>query len=185
MHETKDSMWRGILKTFWFSEWTKQGLIWRGGSPADQVLVQWVNNLRPWLHERMCMTIWHATPLSDSLGTSCCKRRQQCKNMLPSEAAPEKWLRRKECGSKATSCSSKAWDSHKLRGRLELEEKFSFQKKRKGMQPTHLEQRNRIIWFIWQICRLFSSDLKRKSLFASDLSNKSANYSALFLSPTN
>ena len=26
MHVTQDSMWRRILKTFWFSGWTKQGL---------------------------------------------------------------------------------------------------------------------------------------------------------------
>jgi len=26
MHVPQDSMWRGILKTFWFLEWTKQGL---------------------------------------------------------------------------------------------------------------------------------------------------------------
>jgi len=26
MHVPKDSMWQGILKSFWFLGWTKQGL---------------------------------------------------------------------------------------------------------------------------------------------------------------
>ena len=89
MHVPQDSIWRGILKTFWFSEWTKKrpmyryqtnvSCSWTGVKPGNLLYSTGVSVALIW-HYALQLTVWvhvYVNPSSWSFLSARAQARRQ------------------------------------------------------------------------------------------------------------